>query len=68
MVYVLVVFCHFTIVFYSDYNRSGLDPSEQYKDAKAGPLVYKAMWQLSVALLIKAILTIFTFGMKVTTY
>lgn len=32
----------------------------------AGPGVYSAMWQLCLALIFKIIMTIFTFGLKVT--
>ncbi|KAG2466014.1 CLCN3 protein, partial [Polypterus senegalus] len=34
-------------------------------DRPAGPGVYSAMWQLSLALIFKIIMTIFTFGIKV---
>lgn len=33
--------------------------------AEAGPGVYTAMWLLSLALILKLVMTIFTFGMKV---
>ncbi len=51
--------------FHSDYLRTGQNISEQYHDTEAGPNVYDAMWQLTLAMLAKGILTIFTFGMKV---
>ena len=40
---------------------------EQYHDVKALPPVGTAVWHLMLAMLAKAVLTIFTFGMKVCT-
>uniref|UniRef100_A0A672RBV8 Chloride channel protein n=1 Tax=Sinocyclocheilus grahami TaxID=75366 RepID=A0A672RBV8_SINGR len=48
--------------------RSQMNGSKAYSegsDAAAAPGVYSAMWQLSLALVFKIIMTIFTFGLKV---
>ncbi|XP_043100213.1 H(+)/Cl(-) exchange transporter 3 isoform X3 [Puntigrus tetrazona] len=48
--------------------RSQMNGSQAYpegSDAAATPGVYSAMWQLSLALVFKIIMTIFTFGLKV---
>uniref|UniRef100_A0A8C1MWR2 Chloride channel protein n=1 Tax=Cyprinus carpio TaxID=7962 RepID=A0A8C1MWR2_CYPCA len=48
--------------------RSQMNGSQAYpagSDAAAAPGVYSAMWQLSLALVFKIIMTIFTFGLKV---
>lgn len=48
--------------------RSQMNGSQAYpqgSDAAATPGVYSAMWQLSLALIFKIIMTIFTFGLKV---
>uniref|UniRef100_A0A8C1EBD1 Chloride channel protein n=1 Tax=Cyprinus carpio carpio TaxID=630221 RepID=A0A8C1EBD1_CYPCA len=48
--------------------RSQMNSSQAYpagSDAAATPGVYSAMWQLSLALIFKIIMTIFTFGLKV---
>jgi chloride channel 3/4/5 len=47
------------------YNRSFTDVHDEYHDNQATSEVYTAMWELSLAMIVKAILTIFTFGMKV---
>ncbi len=52
----------------SDYKLGGDDPNEQYHDTKAGSGVTQAVWLLLLALLVKAVLTIFTFGIKVWDY
>ena len=41
------------------------DPSQQYHDTEALSGVWNAVWQLVLAMLVKGILTIFTFGIKV---
>jgi len=38
---------------------------EQYHDTKALPAVGTAVWHLILAMIAKAVLTVFTFGMKV---
>ncbi|XP_066148220.1 H(+)/Cl(-) exchange transporter 5 isoform X1 [Euwallacea fornicatus] len=48
-----------------DYNRNFTNVKSAIDLAAAGPGVYKAMWLLIVALVLKLIMTIFTFGMKV---
>lgn len=49
----------------SDYNRNFTDVNSAIEIAAAGPGVYKAIWLLTLALMMKLIMTIFTFGMKV---
>ena len=52
--------------FSSDYNRTFTRVDQTtYPSVEAGPGVDRAMWQLSLALVFKAIITIFTFGIKV---
>lgn len=41
-------------------------PVDDIPDRPAGPGVYTAMWQLALALVFKIVITIFTFGMKVS--
>lgn len=41
-------------------------PVDDIPDRPAGPGVYNALWQLTLALIFKILITIFTFGMKVT--
>ncbi|EFA00320.2 H(+)/Cl(-) exchange transporter 3-like Protein [Tribolium castaneum] len=48
-----------------DYNRNFTDVNSAIEIAAAGPGVYKAIWLLILALILKLIMTIFTFGMKV---
>lgn len=50
---------------YSDYNRNFSAVKSAIEIAAAGPGVYKAMWLLVLALILKLVMTIFTFGMKV---
>lgn len=50
---------------YSDYYRNFTDSNSLIEIAEAGPGVYTAMWLLVLALILKLIMTIFTFGMKV---
>lgn len=48
--------------------RSQMNGSQAYPEgaeATTTPGVYSAMWQLSLALIFKIIMTIFTFGLKV---
>ncbi len=42
-------------------------PVDDIPDRPAGPGVYNALWQLTLALIFKIVITIFTFGMKVRT-
>ncbi|XP_056316949.1 H(+)/Cl(-) exchange transporter 3 isoform X1 [Danio aesculapii] len=46
-------------------NGSQADPTGPDAASAATPGVYSAMWQLSLALIFKIIMTIFTFGLKV---
>lgn len=48
-----------------DYNRNFTDVNSAIEIAAAGPGVYQAIWLLMLALVLKLIMTIFTFGMKV---
>ncbi|KAK9746528.1 CBS domain [Popillia japonica] len=48
-----------------DYNRNFTDANSAIEWAPAGPGVYRAIWLLILALILKLIMTIFTFGMKV---
>lgn len=50
---------------FSDYNRNFTDVKKTIEIAAAGPGVYKAIWLLTLALVMKLVMTIFTFGMKV---
>ena len=63
-------FKHFSLFEYdhvicSNYNTTMEDPSQQYHDTEALGGVWTAVWQLVLAMLVKGILTIFTFGIKV---
>ena len=55
--------------FFSDYvsgTNSTLNVNDpNWPGAEAGPGVRKAIWQLILAMIFKAIITIFTFGIKV---
>jgi len=53
------------ISFPSDYNRNFSNVNSAIEIAAAGPGVYNAMWLLTLALVFKFIVTIFTFGIKV---
>ncbi|XP_037905332.1 H(+)/Cl(-) exchange transporter 5 isoform X2 [Hermetia illucens] len=48
-----------------DYNRNFTDVNKAIEIAAAGPGVYRAIWLLILAFILKLALTIFTFGMKV---
>lgn len=48
-----------------DYNRNFTDVNSAIEIAAAGPGVFKAIWLLTLALGMKLVMTIFTFGMKV---
>ncbi|XP_026331883.1 H(+)/Cl(-) exchange transporter 5 isoform X2 [Hyposmocoma kahamanoa] len=48
-----------------DYNRNFTDVNMAIERATAGPGVYRAMWLLFLALVLKLVMTIFTFGIKV---
>lgn len=43
-------------------------PVDDIPDRPAGAGVYNALWQLALALIFKMVITIFTFGMKVTNH
>ena len=45
-------------------NRNFTNANDDVTIAEAGPGVYTAMWQLSLALVFKLLVTIFTFGIK----
>ncbi|TRY76018.1 hypothetical protein DNTS_010916 [Danionella cerebrum] len=51
--------CNYTNVSFSK------SSSDALPDRPAGPDVYRAMWQLALALLFKMLITVVTFGMKV---
>ena len=51
----------------SHYNTSAVNPLHQYHDTRALEGVWRAMWQVGLAMLAKAVLCIFTFGIKVLT-
>ena len=59
----------FLFIVLSAYNRTldnhTTDPQEQYYNAEATSAVYTALWQLTLAMLVKGTLTIFTFGIQV---
>jgi len=46
-------------------NRNFTNANDDVTIAEAGPGVYTAMWQLSLALIFKLVVTVFTFGIKV---
>ncbi|ERL84881.1 hypothetical protein D910_02304 [Dendroctonus ponderosae] len=48
-----------------DYNRNFTNVKSAIDLAAAGPGVYNAIWLLIIALILKLVMTIFTFGMKV---
>ena len=50
----------------SDYQRNLTDVTTEFESAPLGPGVKNALWQLSLALIFKATITIFTFGIKVS--
>lgn len=50
---------------YSDYKRNFTNANQAIEIAAAGPGVYEAIWLLILAMIVKFILTIFTFGIKV---
>ena len=60
----MCVQCTYPLQSCSDYDTT-VDTNDLYHDTQAKSGVGDAVWQLMLALLIKAILTIFTFGMKV---
>jgi chloride channel 3/4/5 len=47
------------------YNTSAVNPLHQYHDTRALEGVWRAMWQVGLAMFAKAVLCIFTFGIKV---
>lgn len=60
------LFPHIIVSFIrSDYNRNFTDVNSAIEIAAAGPGVYKALWLLFLALIVKLVMTVFTFGMKV---
>lgn len=54
-----------TFFLFSDYNRNFTNVNQAIEIAAAGPGVYHAIWLLVLAMIVKLILTIFTFGIKV---
>uniref|UniRef100_A0A2H1VYK4 Chloride channel protein n=1 Tax=Spodoptera frugiperda TaxID=7108 RepID=A0A2H1VYK4_SPOFR len=54
-----------TFALCSDYNRNFTDVNSAIEKAAAGPGVYHAIWLLVLALVLKLVMTIFTFGIKV---
>ncbi|KAG0444991.1 hypothetical protein HPB47_005966, partial [Ixodes persulcatus] len=48
-----------------DYRRNFTNVNNHIDVAEAGPGVYTSLWQLSLALVFKLLITIFTFGIKV---
>ncbi|XP_041987066.1 H(+)/Cl(-) exchange transporter 5 isoform X2 [Aricia agestis] len=48
-----------------DYNRNFTGVNTAIEKAAAGPGVYRAVWLLMLALLLKLVMTVFTFGIKV---
>ena len=50
----------------SDYQRNFTDVGLEFESAPLGDGVKRAMWQLSLAMLFKMVITIFTFGIKVS--
>ncbi len=50
----------------SDYNRNLTDATSEFMSAPLGSGVVNSMWQLSLALIFKMIITVFTFGIKVS--
>ncbi|KAG6442792.1 hypothetical protein O3G_MSEX002552 [Manduca sexta] len=48
-----------------DYNRNFTDANSAIEKAAAGPGVHRAIWLLVLALILKLVMTIFTFGIKV---
>lgn len=52
-------------IYYSDYKRNFTNVNQAIEIAAAGPGVYHAIWLLILAMIVKLIMTIFTFGIKV---
>ncbi|XP_013162103.1 PREDICTED: H(+)/Cl(-) exchange transporter 5 isoform X2 [Papilio xuthus] len=48
-----------------DYNRNFTDVNSAIEKAAAGPGVHRAIWLLMLALVMKLVMTVFTFGIKV---
>lgn len=62
----LFCYCFFKLFFSSsDYNRNFTVVNSAIEIAAAGPGVHRALWLLFLALVLKLIMTIFTFGIKV---
>lgn len=53
------------IIIFSDYNRNFTHVNSAIEKAAAGPEVYHAIWLLFLALVLKLVMTVFTFGIKV---
>jgi len=51
---------------FSDYQRNFTDPQAYMSSTYIGDGVKRAIWQMVLALLFKGVITVFTFGMKVT--
>ena len=62
MFILFIIFCFRN---FSDYNRNFTNVNQAIEIAAAGPGVYKAIWLLILAMIVKLIMTIFTFGIKV---
>lgn len=66
LIYLLFSQCSVTNQFgLCDYSRNFTNVNQPVSIAEAGPGVEAAMWQLGLAMVLKMLLTIFTFGMKV---
>lgn len=50
----------------SDYNQTLVALDEQYHDTLASTGVGRAAWMLAIAMVIKGTLTVFTFGIQVS--
>ena len=50
---------------HSNYNLTSQSVDEEYHDTQALDGVWRATWQLVLAMAVKGLITIFTFGIKV---
>ena len=50
---------------FSDYQRNLTDARSYMSSTYVGDGVKRALWQLSLAMVFKGLITVFTFGMKV---
>lgn len=53
---------------YSDYNTTMTDLTSDVVSGPIGDKAVSAIWQLSLALVFKMIVTVFTFGIKVASH